>query len=413
MSTLESIKQAFRNLLANKTRSILTMLGIIIGTGAVIAILSVGAGAQDAIQAEISSVGSNLIYVMSGVSFADDSEEPDKIIPLTRQDAEAIADTTRTTYVAGVAPEVSRSGTITYDGESVSLSVTGTTSDYLYVRNYVVEYGAFITDSDEQSSSRVVVLGADTAESLFGDAESALGETVRINSIPFEVVGVLESKGGSALPMFSSDELAIVPLTTAQDRLFADTYNSRYGDVVDYISVSADEGMSDEAMEEIRLILREEHDVNYGEDDFTLTSQESIAGVFDQVTNMFTIFLGAVAAISLLVGGIGIMNIMLVSVTERTREIGIRKAVGARESDILWQFLIESIVLSLVGGLLGIGFGWLVSAIVNSLDVFPTAVTSSSVFLSVAFSAAVGLFFGIYPARRAAQMEPIEALRHE
>ena len=413
MNLLESFRMAFRSLSANKMRSGLTMLGIIIGTGAVISLLSVGQGAQLAITEQVQSIGSNLIFVFAG-QMQQGQPRPANWAPLTRQDAEAIADPALTSYVAAVAPAIDRSATATYGGESVDVSVIGTTPEYESVRSYPAQYGEFFTYGDEAVGARVAVLGAQTAKDLLGEAESAVGATIRINSILFKVVGVLEEKGGAGFGGASADSLIIVPLSTAYDRLFSGRFLSARGRTVDIINVSAvDEKSIDAAVDEITWLLRQRHDVKYEEDDFTVTSQQDILGVFDQITNVLTIFLGAIAGISLLVGGIGIMNIMLVSVTERTREIGIRKAVGAKRSDILWQFLIESIVLSIIGGTLGILFGWGVSAAVNTLDSFTTYVSSQAVALAVGFSMAVGLFFGIYPASRAANLNPIDALRYE
>jgi len=282
------------------------------------------------------------------------------------------------------------------------------------VRNYPVDYGVFISDADIAAEARVAVLGAATARKLLGDESLALGETVRINRIPFTVVGVLVAKGGQGFAGGSADDVVIVPITTALRRLVSGRQAATTGRAVDYITVSAiDEDSIDAAIEEISWVLRDRHGIEYQEDDFTVTSQQDILGVFDQITNVLTIFLGAIAGISLLVGGIGIMNIMLVSVTERTREIGIRKAVGARRGDILVQFLIESIVMSVIGGIVGIAFGWGISLAVNSTGQFTTVVTPQSVLLAVSFSMAVGLFFGIYPASRAANLNPIEALHYE
>jgi len=414
MNLNESIRMSLRSLLANKMRSALTMLGIIIGTGAVIGLLSVGQGAQAAITEQIQSVGSNLIFVLPGeLEQGGVRNMMRNWNPLTREDAEAIADPERTTYVAAVAPVINRSATLTYQGESVDVSVVATTPEFEQVRNYRPEYGEFFTTGDEAAESRVALLGAQTAEDLFGQLDLAIEETIRINRVPFKVIGVLEGKGGMGFSGMQ-DSVVIVPLSTAMRRLFSGRFLSERGQRVDIISVSAmDEDSIDATIEEITWILRERHDIQYEEDDFTITSQEEILEVFDQATNVFTIFLGAVAGISLLVGGIGIMNIMLVSVTERTREIGIRKAVGARRSDILGQFLVEAVVLSVIGGLVGIGLGWAIAAVVNTLDAFTTYVSPQVVGLGVGFSLAVGLFFGIYPASRASNLNPIDALRYE
>jgi len=415
MNLIESIRMALRSLRANKLRAGLTMLGIIIGTGAVIALLAVGQGAQAEITSQIQSIGSNLIFVFPGQLQQGAGKGTLRIVRmLTRQDAEAIADTSRNPHVAAVAPEIDRSVTLTYDGNSVSVSAVGTTPEYQYVRNFPTQYGEFFTAGDEDAAARVAVLGSTTAEDLFGEPEDAVGETIRVNGVPFKVIGVLEGKGGQGMMGGSRDSVAILPLSTAQKRLFSGRMVTEGGVRVDFINVSAvDEASIDPAIEEITWTLRDRHDIQYEEDDFSVASQQDILSVAGQITSILTIVLGAIAGISLLVGGIGIMNIMLVSVTERTREIGIRKAVGAKRSDILWQFLIESIVLSVVGGVVGIAFGWGVALLVKRLAQLTTYVSAQAVTLAVGFSIAEGLFFGIYPASRASNLNPIDALRYE
>ncbi|MFO7917711.1 MAG: ABC transporter permease [Anaerolineae bacterium] len=412
MKLITSLRISLRSLRANKLRSGLTMLGIIIGTGAVIALLSLGQGAQAAITEEIQGIGANLIFIYPGQIEEGGMER--NPAPLTREDAEAVADPARMRYVAAVAPEVDRNATVTYQGESTDTLIVGTTSSYEEVRNFSTQLGYFFTAGEEAASARVAVIGWETAGDLFARPELALEETIRINRVPFKVIGILEEKGGRGVGGRSRDDLVVVPLSTFQTRLFSGRFVSERGQRVDLINVSAiDETSVDKALDEITWLLRERHNIKYGEDDFTVVSQEDILGIFDQITSIFTIFLGAIAGISLLVGGIGIMNIMLVSVTERTREIGIRKAVGAKRSDILWQFLVESMVLSIIGGAVGIGFGWAVSTAVNTTDLLTTYVSPQAVLLAVGFSMAVGLFFGIYPANRAANLKPIEALRYE
>jgi putative ABC transport system permease protein len=415
MSVLESIRMSLRSLAANKMRSALTMLGIIIGTGAVIALLSVGQGAQAAITDQIQSIGSNLIFVFAGeLDQTSSASATTRYQPLTYQDALAIADPSMAPSVAAVAPTIQRSGTVLFGGDTMNTTVIGTTPEFAYVRSFPTIYGGYFTQGEDAAYARVVVLGYLVAENLFGDPSLAIDQTVRLNGVPFRVVGVLESKGGQAGFGGSQDNQVIVPISTAYRRLFSGRFSSQYGETVDLINVSAvDESSIDAAIAEITWILRERHNIQFDEDDFTVTSQEDILGVFNQITSILTIFLGAIAGISLLVGGIGIMNIMLVSVTERTREIGIRKAVGAKRRDILWQFLIEAVILSIVGGLIGIGFGTAIAAGVNTLDAFTTVVSTEAVALSVGFSLAVGLFFGIYPANRASNLDPIQALRYE
>ena len=414
MSITESIRMALRSLGANKLRAGLTMLGIIIGTGAVIALISVGQGAQVAITQQVQSIGSNLIFVFAGRF--DQSSGPQNVRssePLTLKDAEAL-DPSRTEYIAAVAPQIERTASVTFRSESVSVTVTGTTPEFRTVRSFEPEYGEFFTASDVSAVARVAVLGADTAESLFGAPEDALQQTIRINRIPFQVVAVLAKKGGQGFGGGSRDNLVIIPITTAQRRLFASRQGSEGEPRIDIINVSAiDEASINPAIDEITWILRDERKIQFEEDDFTVTSQQDILGVFNQITNVLTIFLGAIAGISLLVGGIGIMNIMLVSVTERTREIGTRKAVGAKRRDILSQFLIESVVLSVLGGTVGIGMGWGIAELVNTLGAFTTRVSPQAVILAFGFSLFVGLFFGIYPASRASNLNPIDALRYE
>lgn len=413
MNLWEAVRMAFRSLGSGKMRSGLTMLGIIIGTGAVIALLSAGQGAQREITGQVQSIGSNLIFVFAG-NISTGQQLSQAYVPLTRQDADALNDPGRLPHVLAVAPEINRGVTITLGRESASVSVVGTTPEYEFVRSFSPALGSFINSEDELSGARVVVLGWDTAEALAGAAELALDQNVRINGVQFRVIGVLEKKGGQGMAGGSADNTAIIPLSTAYQRLFSGRFMSSQGRTVDIINVSAvDEDSIDQAVDEIAWTLRDRRGIEYGEDDFTVASQQDILGVLNQITNILTIFLGVIAGISLLVGGIGIMNIMLVSVTERTREIGIRKAVGARRGDILGQFLVESVVLSVIGGFIGIGFGWGVSAIVDSLGAFKTYVSPQAVLLAFGFSMVVGLFFGIYPASRAANLNPIDALRWE
>jgi putative ABC transport system permease protein len=414
MNISESIRMALRSLNANKLRAGLTMLGIIIGTGAVIALISVGQGAQSAITEQVQSIGSNLVFVFAGrFDQSTGGQGMRSYAPLTMKEAEAL-DPSRTEYIAAVAPQIERTANVTYRNESSNVSVVGTTPEFQMVRSFEPEYGEFFTASDVSAIARVAVLGADTAETLFGAVEDALQQTIRINRIPFQVVAILEKKGGQGFGGGSADNIVIIPISTAQKRLFASRLGSEGQGRVDLINISAtDEASIDPAIEEITWILREQRKIEFEEDDFTVTSQQDILGVFNQITNVLTIFLGAIAGISLLVGGIGIMNIMLVSVTERTREIGIRKAVGAKRSNILAQFLVESVVLSVLGGAIGIGVGWAIAQAVNTLDAFTTRVSPQAVALAFGFSLFVGLFFGIYPASRASNLNPIDALRYE
>jgi putative ABC transport system permease protein len=408
MSFWQAFIEALESLTSNKLRSGLTILGIVIGVGAVIAMLAIGTGAENSITGEIQGIGSNLIFVFRG-----GSEEVRNPKPLTLGDADALADPFAAPSIAGVAPVLQGSGEVTFAGESVNTQVSGVTPDYEFVRNYNVSEGEFISDAHMLGRSAVVILGVEVAEELFGRKAAVTGETIRIEGQPFRVIGVLEEKGGSAFG--SEDNQIIVPLTTAQTRLLRRSSADRV-DVIFVQAVSAD--AVPDASEEIAQILRTRHRTAIGEDDFTVFSQQDFLDVASSITGILTIFLGGIAGISLLVGGIGIMNIMLVSVIERTREIGLRKAMGARKSDIMIQFLTESSLLSLFGGLLGIGLGWLIAFIVGQIaaasdtNIVPV-VGIDAILMATLFSAAVGLFFGLYPANRAASLQPVEALRYE
>jgi|YNPNPStandDraft_1061719.scaffolds.fasta_scaffold13174_2 putative ABC transport system permease protein len=416
MSILESMRLAFRALMANKLRSALTMLGIVIGVGAVITLMSAGEGVSVYIEEQFQGIGSNLLFVIPGsldearagpASMRGGTEE------LTNGDAEALRDPLRAPDVAAVSPQLFRSTVVSTGKRNVLAQVIGVPPEFASVRNWSPEVGEFISQEHMNSRARVALLGKTVVRELFPDNAYPLEQTVKINGIPFRVIGVLEEKGGSQFS--DEDNTVLVPLTTAQTRLFSS--RSRSGDYrVSAIIVQAISAeRMDAAAEQVAAILRERHGIAFSdEDDFSIISQADIIAVFGQITDVLTIFLGAIAGISLLVGGIGIMNIMLVSVTERTREIGLRKAVGARRRDILWQFLIEAMTLSLIGGVAGIGLGILGAGIISELiEDFRAVVTPGAVVLATGFSAAVGLFFGIYPARRASLLNPIDALRYE
>jgi len=409
MSLLQIIIEALESLNANKMRSGLTILGIVIGVGAVIAMLGIGQGAQNSITGTISGIGTNLLFVFRG----NRQVKLRNIRPLTTQDAQAIADPFLTPHVSAAAPFIqSNNIVVSAGGEQTTTELNGVTADYFTMVNFKVAEGDPINPDHILGRASVVLLGVDVADKLFDRHEGVTGETVRIEGQPFRVLGVMEKKGGSAFG--SQDNVIFVPLTTARMRL-VNRPNDRVDAIIAQATTSEDVGL---ATEEIANVLRTRHRTALGEDDFTVFSQADFLQTAASVTGVLTIFLGGIAAISLLVGGIGIMNIMLVSVAERTREIGLRKALGARKRDILVQFLAESSMLSLLGGIIGIMLGWLICFTVGQVAaannvVFNPSISPSAIMLATLFSAAVGLFFGIYPANRAASLQPVEALRYE
>ena len=407
MNLTESLLTAFDSLMTNKMRAVLTMLGVIIGVAAVIALLSIGNGVSASIEGQIQAIGSNLISVMT------DTDNSGGYQTLSLWDAERLADPFYAPAVKEVAVVIQGTQPVVYGSRDTRVTVAGITPNYLDMRNQTLELGDGLTENDMDTQARVAVLGANVADDLFPDDEFPIGKTIKIRGVQYEVIGVLKSKGG--VGFLNEDELVYVPFTTAQSRLFR--VHTRTGEpAVHGIVVQAQsEELMDEATQQIKDTLRESHDIAYqADDDFTILSQSDVLAAFNVITGTLTLFLGAIAGISLVVGGIGIMNIMLVSVTERTREIGIRKAVGALKRDILAQFLIESLVLSLIGGLLGIALGIVISNFVGNLseELIPV-VNLSTVLMASGFAAAVGLIFGIYPAWRAASLRPIEALRYE
>jgi putative ABC transport system permease protein len=406
MNFLESFEVAAAALRANKMRSLLTMLGIIIGVAAVIAMMALGQGAQVAVKKSIQSMGNNLLSVFPG-QFRGPGSSLGQSRPLSIEDSEKIASSV--SGVVAVAPEINRSFQVKHDEKTWNTRIVGTTPDYGEVRNFSLSSGSFFREADQVGKRKVCVIGETVRQNLFDEGEDPLGQEIKINRVNFTVIGVLTKKGASGF--FDQDDQIILPINTAIARLFGGSRNRG----LSTISVqAASEGVMPGVQDEITSLLRREHKLGLqDEDDFSVRSQTEILKAMQSTTQTFTFLLAGIALVSLLVGGIGIMNIMLVSVTERTREIGVRKAVGARRSDILGQFLIESVVLSLVGGVIGILLGVVGARLLSQLAGWNTLILPGSILLAFLFSSSVGVFFGYYPARRAAGMDPIVALRWE
>ncbi len=412
INILESARLAVKTLIANKLRAFLTMVGISIGVGAVIALMAIGVGVQRYIADQFTSAGTNLVGVTPGrVQRGGPPGGFGNQTVLTVNDYKAIAGTVP--YLESTSAEFSAIGNFVYEGATTQVQVNGALPAFAELRNWPATKGRFIDEADNGGRSRVVVLGNTAATDLFPN-DDPLDKVVKINNVPFRVIGVMESKGSSFLG--DQDAVAFVPLATAQERLFQKQAQGKTGErVVSTIYLQVTSEKDRPAMEvALKDLLRERHRLKEGdEDDFTVTSQTQLLDTFGAVTATLTLFLGAIAAISLLVGGIGIMNIMLVSVTERTREIGLRKAIGAKSHVILGQFLTEAIVLSLIGGLIGIVIGSTIALAIGYFTDFKPVIQLQAIALAVGFSMAVGLFFGIYPARRASKLNPIDALRYE
>jgi len=413
MNLILNTRLALGSLLANKLRAVLTMLGIIIGVAAVITLISVGEGVQDVVVSEFEGLGNNLLFVVPGSPDANEFTGDLVRAELTNDDYLALANPSAVPDLVRVAPTYGRPAVVTRGGEEARTTVTGTTPDYTDVRDFYPIEGDFFTEQDVTTAARVAVLGQSVYEQLFPDGTPPVGETIRINNVNFRVIGLMEEKGGSGFN--DQDDVVLIPLNTAQRRLFPARRADGEYRVDQILAQVSSEDRQDAAIVEMALALRESRGIAFrDEEDFTILSQSDVIGALSQITNVLTVFLGLIAGISLLVGGIGIMNIMLVSVTERTREIGLRKAVGAKRRDILWQFLTEAIILASLGGLIGLALGaggaWLISRFSDLLD---ARLAWNSVALAILFSAAVGLFFGIYPATRAARLNPIDALRYE
>ncbi|MEZ4542188.1 MAG: ABC transporter permease [Chloroflexota bacterium] len=416
MKLIENIRIALRGLSSNKLRAALTMLGILIGVAAVITLLSLGDGVTRFVADQFSGLGTNLVFILPEQGEpGPPGSDPLTESSMTLRDAELLSDVNLVPQAEAVAPVMFRQIELQYGGNLHSVLGRASTPNYAAINNLEIARGRAIDEADYNVRSRVIVLGPETAQALFPDDIDPLDQDVRVNGINFRVIGLLTEKGAAGIGG-SQDDIALIPLTTAQERLF-DARSSTSGEfLVDAVLIqAADDAAIDGVIIDASEVLRQSHNVAFrDDDDFQILTQGDFIQAFGAVTGVLTLFLGAIAGISLLVGGIGIMNIMLVSVTERTREIGLRKAVGARRRDILGQFLTEAVVLALLGGVLGIIIGSLGALAINlAVPQLDTTVTLNSVALAVGFSAAVGLFFGIYPASRAAGLHPIEALRFE
>lgn len=406
MNTTNLLKIALRALANNKLRGFLTMLGIIIGVASVITMLAIGQGSKRSIQAQISEMGSNMIMIQPGADMRGGvRQDASAMETLKLQDYEDIVNETR--YVSATSPSVNSSGQAIYGANNAPTTVYGISPDYMEIRRYEVEDGDMFSDQDVQTAAKVCVIGKTVVDNLFPGGENPVGRVIRFQKLPFRVVGVLKSKGYNSMGM-DQDDLILAPYTTIQKKVLAITH-------LQGITCSAlKEEYTDQAIDEISEILRRNHKLKGSDDDdFTIRSQQELSTMLTSTTDMMTVLLAAVAGISLLVGGIGIMNIMYVSVTERTREIGLRMSIGAKGIDILAQFLIESILISVTGGLIGVVFGVGAALVVNGVAHFPIYIQPWSVVLSFAVCTVTGVFFGWYPAKKAAQLDPIEAIRYE
>ncbi len=407
MKLNDILLETFSSLLSNKVRSGLTILGIVIGIASVISMLAIGRGAQNSIKASIESIGSNLIMVMPGAQRGPGtmvSSGRGSAKTLTLEDAEEMS---KLSSLSAVAPDVTGQYQITAKGNNTNTRVVGTVVTYQAVRNVQIAVGSFITEGHQRGGSRVAVIGPTTRDDLFGEgASGVVGQTIKINKIKFTVIGVTETKGSSGFN--NQDDIVYIPLSTAQ-RLLA---GNKYLTTISATAIDADSTtLAQEEVQDLLLKLHKKKTID--EADFNIMNQADMVSTASSITSIFTILLGSVAGISLIVGGIGIMNMMLTTVTERTREIGLRKAVGARRRDISLQFLIEAIVLTFVGGLVGVILGWLIAFFMNYFNILEAEVSLFSVLLAFGVSTVIGVIFGYYPAQRAAKLNPIDALRYE
>ena len=406
MNGTNLFKIALRALANNKLRAFLTMLGIIIGVASVIAMLAIGQGSKKSIQQQISEMGSNMIMIHPGAEMRGGvRQDPSAMQTLKLENYEKLSE--ECTNLSGISPNVSSSGQLVAGANNYPSSVSGVSMDYLTIRQLTVEQGEMFTENDIRTAAKVCVIGKTIVDNLFPDGSDPIGKVIRCNQIPFRVIGVLKSKGYNSMGM-DQDDVVLAPYSTVMKRLLAQTYLSG-------IFASAQtEDMTDEAVDEITTILRREHKLKEtDDDDFTIRTQQELSSMLNTTTDLMTTLLACIAGISLVVGGIGIMNIMYVSVTERTREIGLRMSVGARGVDILSQFLIEAILISITGGLIGVIIGCGASFMIKTIAHWPVFIQPWSVLLSFLVCTVTGVFFGWYPAKKAADLDPIDALRYE
>jgi putative ABC transport system permease protein len=405
MNFLEILTISFDALLRNKMRSLLTMLGIIIGVGAVIAMVAIGQGAQASVDAQISSLGTNILLIFPGtMARGGVMGGAGTATSLTEEDGQAIRE--QCPDVAYISPQLRDRAQVVYGNVNWSTSLQGGSPDFFAIRDWRIDQGDLFVEQDVRASTKVCLIGQTVVQQLFG-TDSPIDQTIRIRNIPFKVVGTLKPKGQNMMGQ-DQDDIILIPYTTLQKRLMGETHNWSY------IASAVSKAKISDAQQQITDLLRSRHKLDMmADNDFTIRTQTEIAEASSATSKIMTTLLASIASVSLIVGGIGIMNIMLVSVTERTREIGIRMSIGARRTDILLQFLMESIVLSLLGGFIGVGLGVTGSKLVSTLAGWPTFISANSIVLAVFFSMAVGVFFGFYPARKASSLNPIEALRYE
>lgn len=406
MNGTNLFKIALRALANNKLRAFLTMLGIIIGVASVIAMLAIGQGSKKSIQQQISEMGSNMIMIHPGAEMRGGvRQDPSAMQTLKLENYEKLSE--ECTYLSGISPNVSSSGQLVAGANNYPSSVSGVSMDYLTIRQLTVEQGEMFTENDIRTAAKVCVIGKTIVDNLFPDGSDPIGKVIRCNQIPFRVIGVLKSKGYNSMGM-DQDDVVLAPYSTVMKRLLAQTYLSGI------FASALTEDMTDEAVDEITTILRREHKLKEtDDDDFTIRTQQELSSMLNTTTDLMTTLLACIAGISLVVGGIGIMNIMYVSVTERTREIGLRMSVGARGVDILSQFLMEAILISITGGLIGVIIGCGASFMIKTIAHWPVFIQPWSVLLSFLVCTVTGVFFGWYPAKKAADLDPIDALRYE